>query len=50
MALLTLACAAEYGLDDVYKFLFVVHRPINLVVISGTEIDHHVFISMAYSL
>lgn len=32
-------------LDDVDQFLFVFEYPFDLVVVTGAEIDHHVFIS-----
>jgi hypothetical protein len=31
--------------DDIDKLLFVLQNPVELVVISGTEITHHVFVS-----
>ncbi len=33
------------GLDDVYQLLLILEDPVELVIVSGTEIDHHVFIS-----
>ena len=33
------------GLDDVYQLLLVFQDPVEFIIVSGTEIDHHVFIS-----
>ena len=40
----TLLGAAVDGLDDVDQLLFVLQHPIELIVVSGAEIAHHVFV------
>ena len=37
--------AAVDRLDDIDQFLFVFQYPFDLVVVTGAEINHHVFIS-----
>lgn len=33
------------GLDDVHHLLFVLERPVDLVVVTGAQIDHDVLVS-----
>jgi len=40
-----LARAAEDGLYDVDELLLVLHRPIDLVVVAGAEIDHDMLVA-----
>ncbi len=40
-----LSCAAVDGLDDVDQLLLVLHRPVDLVVVAGAQIDHDVSVA-----
>lgn len=37
--------SSVHRLDNVYQFLFIFEDPVELVIVSGTEIDHHVFVA-----
>jgi hypothetical protein len=41
----TLLGSSVDGLDDVNQLLFVLQDPVQLVVVSGSEITHHVFVA-----
>jgi len=40
-----LLCASINGLDDVDQLLFILQNPVKLVIVTGTEIAHHVFVA-----
>lgn len=42
---LSLASPPVDDLEDVYELLLVLHGPIDLVVVTSAEIDHHVLVS-----
>ena len=41
----TLLCTSVYRLDDVDELLLILEDPVELVVVSGTEITHYVFVA-----